>query len=115
MFNLTRQERSVLVFLSIIVFFGLGLNFLLKKFPQSEKFYNKNILSQDRININKAGAKELSGIPYIGPATAQNIIQYRSQNGNFKNISELKSIKGLNQKKINLIKDFIFIDEADKG
>ena len=111
MFNLTRQERAVLLFLGTVVFFGLGIDFSLKKFPQIKDFYIKKISSQDKIDINKASYQELINIPYIGPATANHIIQLRNQTGNFKSIDELKDVKGLNQKKLGYLKNFIFISD----
>lgn len=51
-----------------------------------------------KININTADEATLSSLKGIGPKLAQNIIDYRSKNGMFKNIAELKNVKGIGEK-----------------
>ena len=48
--------------------------------------------SSSKVNINKATLAELQRISGIGESTAQKIIDYRNENGKFKNIEELKNI-----------------------
>ena len=56
------------------------------------------------ININKAGAIELQELPGIGSSTAEKIIEYRNQNGNFKSIEDIKNVSGIGEAKFNNIK-----------
>ncbi|MDR2899650.1 MAG: ComEA family DNA-binding protein [Clostridiales bacterium] len=44
------------------------------------------------VNINSADATTLMSLPGIGEVTAQNIIDYREQNGGFKSIEEIKNV-----------------------
>jgi competence protein ComEA len=60
-----------------------------------------------KININKAGLAELDTLPGIGPVTAQKIIDYRTKNGDFKSIQELKDQKIVNSSTYDKIKDLI--------
>ena len=53
------------------------------------------------INLNTATIEELITLPKIGPITAERIIRFREDFGNFKNIDELKNIKGIGQKTID--------------
>jgi len=62
-----------------------------------------------KININTATQADLETIDGIGPALAERIIEYRKQNGKFKNIDELKSVKGIGDKKFESIKEKITI------
>ena len=51
-----------------------------------------------KVNINTANLKMLSGLKGIGPERAKNIIDYRSKNGNFKSIEDLKKVRGIGDK-----------------
>ncbi len=50
------------------------------------------------VNINTADKKLLIQLPGIGPVTADRIIQYRKDNGQFKSIDELTKVKGIGTK-----------------
>ena len=54
-----------------------------------------NLTKNNKININKATQKELEVLSGIGPATAQKIVDYRTQNGEFTNIEEIKKVPGI--------------------
>lgn len=62
-----------------------------------------------RVNINKATSEELQLIPGIGPSTAQKIIDYRTENGAFGKIEDLKNISGIGEKTFENMKDYIEI------
>lgn len=59
------------------------------------------------ININTATIEELQKLPGVGEAMAKKIITYRTQNGKFKNIEDIKNVSGIGEAKFNNIKDFI--------
>ncbi len=53
------------------------------------------------VNINKAGADELSdSLNGVGLKKAQAIIQYRKANGSFKKAMDLAKVKGIGQKTV---------------
>lgn len=64
---------------------------------------------KSKININTASQSMLETLPGIGQATALKIITYRNENGKFKEVAELKKVKGIGESKFNSIKDLITI------
>ena len=61
------------------------------------------------ININKASLEELDTLPGVGPATAQKIVDYRTQNGGFKSIEGIMDVSGIGEVKYAQLKDKISI------
>lgn len=61
------------------------------------------------ININYATSSELQSLSGIGESTANKIIQYREEYGNFKSIEELMNVSGIGESKFKAIKDLICI------
>lgn len=71
-------------------------------------------LQASPININQADAETISNaLAGIGPKKALAIIQYRNEHGEFKNLNDLKNVKGIGEKTISVIgKDIIFSEVA---
>ncbi|AFQ45861.1 helix-hairpin-helix domain-containing protein [Desulfosporosinus meridiei] len=51
-----------------------------------------------KININTAGAADLDKLSGIGPALAERIIQYRTENGLFARAEDLQNVSGIGPK-----------------
>src|SRR5512144_3321465 len=47
------------------------------------------------VNVNTATKEELTTIKGIGDTRAQDIIDYRKKNGDFKSVDELEKVKGI--------------------
>ncbi len=60
-----------------------------------------------KININTATLEELDLVPGIGPAIGQRIIDYRNENGAFKQIEDLKKVRGIGDSVFGELKDLI--------
>jgi len=56
------------------------------------------------VNLNTASAEELATLKGIGPATAQKIIEYRSEH-KFNSIEDVMNVKGIGEKTFVKIKD----------
>ena len=70
----------------------------------------KPALLEGKININTASAKELSMLSGIGKKTAENMIKYRTQNGQFKSTEEIRNIKGIGEKTLDLNRKYLAIE-----
>lgn len=66
--------------------------------------------SEKKVNLNTADEGELTTLPGIGPAKAQAIIQYRTDQGLFKSSEALMEVSGIGQKTFENLEDFITID-----
>lgn len=69
----------------------------------------KSSIPKGKINLNTANTSELDSLPGIGPVYAERIIEYRTSHGGFKNITELKNIKGIGDKTYEKLKDLVAI------
>lgn len=61
------------------------------------------------IDINSATDVELMELPGIGPSKAAAIIAYRTENGNFEKIEDLKDVTGIGDKSFEQLKDGITV------
>jgi competence protein ComEA len=62
------------------------------------------------ININTANAELLDGIQGVGPTTAQNIINYRTNTGKFNKIEDIKNVTGIGEKTFEKLKSQICVN-----
>lgn len=65
--------------------------------------------NNSKININTANMSELKQITGIGESTANKIIDYRENVGKFKNIEDIKEVKGIGDAKYESLKNKITI------
>lgn len=63
----------------------------------------------NKININTASLQELMTLDGIGEIYAQRIIDYRTANGPFTDIAQLKNVNGIGDKRFDAIKDSITV------
>ena len=72
----------------------------------SEKAQNNE---KTLVNINTADKNTLMSLTGIGEAKASAIIDYRESQGNFKNIIEIKNVRGIGDTLYEQIKDYLTI------
>lgn len=120
MLNLTKEEKIALLFL--ITCFTVGilishlkqchlLGFINSKSELGQTAAPENIerhMKQVKtVNINTASKEELMFLPYIGTSTAEKIIMYRKEHGFFSSLNDLKAVKGIGDKKVEKLKEFV--------
>ena len=121
---LTRQEKYIIVFLIIGAICGISYSYYKKFRPPinlrfRDPFQKNDILEEEldhllkeakSVNINQASIEELMKLDGIGPVLAHRIIEYRLQNGPFRDKGEIKKVAGIGPKKFEAIKDYIIIE-----
>lgn len=63
------------------------------------------------VDINRADVTLFESLPGIGPATAQNIIDYRNEFGYFDMIEDIMNVPNIGEATFESIKDLITIEE----
>lgn len=74
---------------------GEEVNSELAQTPIPQK---KEVGKEGKVNINTATVEELKTLKGIGEKKAEAIIEYRKQNGSFKNKEELMKVRGIGKK-----------------
>jgi len=64
------------------------------------------------VNLNTATKDELDAVKGIGPAKAQAIIDYRSKNGPFKSVDDLKNVNGFGDKTVAKMRSELSVSGA---
>jgi competence ComEA-like helix-hairpin-helix protein len=109
MFNLTRDERKVILFLASLFLLGLGVNFWIKGFAplESPAYFSGRI---GKINLNTADKKLLMSVSGIGDKLSERIIEVRDSRGSFERVEDLKEVKGITESKFNKIRDYLIVE-----
>ena len=126
---MTSNENRIILFFILTI--TVGLIFLsLNRYNIYQKYIQINIKNQnidnsritydtllsdieerkrDAVDINNADLSTLIELPGIGRVTALNIIEYRTNNGPFSNFDELLQVKGIGEKKLEMLKQHVII------
>ncbi|MGD1091215.1 MAG: helix-hairpin-helix domain-containing protein [Bryobacteraceae bacterium] len=80
--------------------FDLVVKYLAKNFPEGGA----------KVSVNKAAAKDLATALSLSEKDAGAIVSYRQEHGNFKDLSDLKKVPGVDAQKIDAAKDKISFD-----
>lgn len=62
-----------------------------------------------QVDINTASIEELMKVPGIGKVLAQRIVQYRQEKGEFRNLKDLLSVRGIDKKRFAKFKPYLII------
>jgi len=123
LFDLTPQEKKVLIALSAFALLGLCVlayrTYFARPKLQVVRYevksgtaadYEKIIKGQNTVKINEADASKIETLPGIGPKLAKEIIDYRAEHGSFLLKQDLMRVKGISQNKFDAIKDLIALE-----
>jgi competence protein ComEA len=109
MLNFTPEEKRVILFLLIIAFCGITLNNLAKVNYRVKKLICPQA-HLARIDLNKISLEELTRTRCLPIKTAQRIISYRLQHGNFSSLEALKEVKGIGDQRYEKLKGIFFVE-----
>jgi competence ComEA-like helix-hairpin-helix protein len=114
MVPLTQEEKKVVVFFLGLLLFGMGLDFARKKTGPfhliEEEAIKKEVFR--KVDINKASLHQLRSVPGVGPKLALAIFDDRKAQGDFKQLEEIKRVKGIKDKKFKEIEPYICIEDT---
>ena len=108
MFNLTSEERKVIIFLMGVALMGVGVSYAAKVFAPVERIAR---LESDfgKVDLNSADKDTLKSVPGIGEKLAQRIVALREEKAGLSDIEQIKEIKGLTGGKFNKIKNYLVV------
>ncbi len=109
MFGLTLEERKVVLFLISMALIGLGISFCVKINSRVEEFVKAGE-GLAKMDINKVTLEDLSATKGVGKKLAKTIIEYRNANGPFREIEELKKVKGIGDYRLEKLRDYFFVE-----
>ncbi len=75
-------------------------------------FFAFSGMAMAAVNLNTASKAELEAVKGIGPKKADAIIEYRTKNGSFKTVDDLKSVKGFGDKSVAKMRSELTVDGA---
>jgi len=60
-----------------------------------------------RVDLNSAEWPEIAQLPEIGESLARQIVSYRTAHGRFRDVTELRRVKGIGPKKFEAVRPFL--------
>lgn len=65
------------------------------------------------LNLNTAGAEELTALPGIGEELAARIVRYREENGPFGTVEDLTKVSGIGQGKLAALEGLVTAEDTE--
>ncbi|MFH1798223.1 MAG: helix-hairpin-helix domain-containing protein [Candidatus Omnitrophota bacterium] len=119
----TLYERFIIVFLCLTLLTGMVIlhkkrsrpfyDITIKRQGIKEEFLAEQVENLLKININEADAGKIASIPGLGKVISGRIIEYRRVYGPFNKEQDLLRVKGIGQKKLEKIKEYISIGDRE--
>ncbi|MCK5599937.1 helix-hairpin-helix domain-containing protein [bacterium] len=79
--------------------------------PEAKKKVEASVSSDELVNINTASQSRLETLHRVGPKTAQNIINYRNENGPFKRIEDIQNVPRIGPKTFENLMPYITVGQ----
>lgn len=62
-----------------------------------------------KIDLNRATVEQLDGLPGVGPVTAQRILDWRTRNGRFARVDQLREVEGIGERRFAQLRDLVTV------
>ncbi|MFR9804735.1 helix-hairpin-helix domain-containing protein [Pseudonocardia sp. RS010] len=62
-----------------------------------------------RVDLNRATVEQLDGLPGVGPVTAQRILDWRTRNGRFARVDQLREVEGIGERRFAQLRDLVTV------
>jgi competence protein ComEA len=59
------------------------------------------------LDLNSATVEQLDGLPGVGPVTAQHIVDWRTRNGRFASVDQLREVDGIGERRFGQLRDLV--------
>jgi competence protein ComEA len=59
------------------------------------------------LDLNRAGIDQLDTLPGVGPVTAQRIVEWRTRNGRFARVEQLREIDGIGERRFEQLRTLV--------
>jgi competence protein ComEA len=74
---------------------------------QPQKFARQS--TKISLDVNRASQQDFERLPGIGPVLAGRIVEYREARGGFRDIEQLRRVKGVGKKTFERIREFVAV------
>jgi competence protein ComEA len=64
---------------------------------------------QGKVDLNTATVTQLDALPGVGPVTAQHIVDWRTRNGRFAKIEQLREVDGIGERRFQQLRDLVMV------
>ncbi len=62
-----------------------------------------------KVNLNQATAEQLDALPGVGPVTARKILDWRTRNGRFSRVEQLREVDGIGERKFARLREAVTV------
>jgi competence protein ComEA len=61
------------------------------------------------VDLNRASAAQLDGLPGVGPVTAERILEWRTRNGRFSRVEQLREVDGIGERRFAQLRNLVAV------